>query len=82
MQELAYEHETPEERAAREVAAELLRSKPQGIAYICEDDDAIVLDTFDHGVMLSVTVDLALRFRTRAAFDRWLEHVAKQWVNP
>jgi hypothetical protein len=59
-----------------------VRPKPRGIHYVTIGDDPIVMDTDDRGVMLSVSVDLALRFRTRAAFEAWLMAVLKQGTNP
>lgn len=59
-----------------------VRPKPRGIHYVTVGDDPLVMDTDDRGVMLSVSVDLALRFRTRASFEAWLIAVTRQTVNP
>lgn len=61
---------------------EKVRPKPEGIAYIVEDDPPLMMVMPDGGVMLSVTTDLALRFRTAAAYEAWLMRVVKQAVNP
>ncbi len=54
-----------------------------GTTYITQEDHPDLLVTPDGGVMLCVTTSSAMRWRTRAAFENWLENVTRQSaVNP
>ncbi len=49
-----------------------------GTTYITQEDHPDLLITPDGGVMLCVTTSSAIRWRTRASFELWLEAIDRQ----
>ena len=55
---------------------------PQGVLWLTDSDEPCLVRLLDGSVRLYISVEHAFAWESDAMFERWLENVTRQSVNP